>query len=85
MGNATVKRKVPRRRARARRRRRAWGSAQRAAWIEKRIYEIGERYGLDVAAWWEPDFIPEDDEWPRGALEKQQAAFDKGYAVLRKF
>ena len=83
MRKVTVKRKVPRQRARAHHRR-APSSAQRAASIENRIREIGECYGVDVAAWWEPEFIPEEDiDWPRGAREKQQAAFDAGYAALR--
>jgi hypothetical protein len=51
---------------------------------ENRIHEISESFGLDVAAYWEPGFIPEDGEWPRGARQKQQAAFDAGYAALRK-
>ncbi len=39
----------------------------------------------EKAAWAIPEFVPEKIPWPRAALDKQEAEFQFGYSVLRRF
>jgi hypothetical protein len=38
----------------------------------------------EKAEWAVPEFVPEEVRWPRAALDKQEAEFQFGYAVLRR-